>query len=289
MKQYLLKNKQLTATLKAEGAELMSLKKIDTEYIWNGNPEYWNRHTPVLFPFVGGLVEKKYSYNQQDYSLGQHGFARDCVFDVIEKSDDKIVFELHQNKDTLNVYPFDFKLQIIYTLTEDSLTTAYKVSNPSDKIMYFSIGGHPAYACPFKPEHKREDYQLVFNNNEQPQCQLLENGLRTDSYKKVFTEAGKLDISKNIFDDDALIFNPNPFEKVSFVHKSTDKTYLTVSFKNFPYLGIWSKNAEAPFVCIEPWHGIADHKNHNQKLEDKEGIITLQPNDTFDCEYIVTL
>jgi len=289
MEKYTLKNNKLTATFKNKGAELISLKNTETEYIWQGNPLFWQRHTPVLFPFVGGLVKETYQYKQQNYSSGQHGFARDCTFNVIEHNETKIIFELKASTKTLAVYPFNFTLQIIYTLTENALSTSYSVSNNSDQKIYFSIGGHPAYACPFKSEHTREDYKLVFDNDEKPNCQLLNQGLRTNQFKDVFTENGSLDITKTLFDDDALIFNPNPFEKVSFVHKKSNKTYLSVIFKNFPYLGIWSKNSEAPFVCIEPWHGIADHINHNQKLEEKEGIISLESQQKFDCEYTVVV
>lgn len=287
---YILKNAFLTAEFKTEGAELISLKdKNGVEFIWNGNPDFWNRHTPVLFPIVGGLKENTFFVGNNKYKMSQHGFARNSVFSVVSKSETTLVFELTSNQKTLENYPFEFVLQIQYTLNNNGLDTKYIVKNPSDSELLFSIGAHPAYACPFDKNHTREEYILIFDNDTAPESQLLENGSRTGETEKVFSQGGILDLPKNVFDNDAIVLNPNPFSEVSFVHEPTGKTYMSVTFNNFPYLGIWSKNQEAPFICIEPWHGIADHKDHNQQLKDKEGIIALDANKEFSCNYFVTV
>ena len=286
---YTLQNKYLKAVFKPQGAELISLTKNETEYIWQGNPEFWNRQAPVLFPFVGAEKNNSYIYNNVSYSIGQHGFARDKNFTVVSQDDNSIVFGLKPDEDSKTKYPFDFTLQLKYTLTNDGLTTAYSVQNPSDQDLYFSIGGHPAFNCPFEKEQTREEYILMFDNDANPESQLFIAGLATDEHSKVFKQGGILELSKTIFDKGAIVFNPNPFSEVSFIHQPTGKTYMSVEFKNFPFLGVWSASKEAPFVCIEPWHGIADHVNHNQKLTEKKGIIRLATKENFNCEYSILI
>lgn len=286
---YTLENKFLKATFTSQGAELISLKKEDTEYIWQGDPTFWNRHTPVLFPFVGGLKNKSYTYKDVSYTMGQHGFARDKNFSLAEQNENSITFELKADEETLKIYPFDFIFKIKYTLTNNGLSTSYFVENPSQEDLYFSVGGHPAFNCPFEKNQTREEYLLMFDNNETPEAKLIEGSLIGNESYKVFDKGGILELPKNVFDNDAIVFNPNVFSQVDFVHEPTGDTYLSVTFKNFPYLGIWSKNQDSPFICIEPWHGIADNIDHNQEITEKEGIIKLNAQQTFDCEYQIII
>ncbi|MEN8764648.1 MAG: aldose 1-epimerase family protein [Wenyingzhuangia sp.] len=288
MKYYTLENQFLKATFKTKGAELISLKKENTEYIWQGNPKFWNRHTPVLFPFVGALKNNTYSYNGETYHMGQHGFARDQDFELKEKEATKITFELAANKETLKVYPFHFVLQLTYTLTNNELVTSYRVKNTADQALYFSIGAHPAFNCPIDKNQTREDYVLKFDCDQTPASKKIEEGLIGNKSFPVFKHKGIIELTKNLFDKDALIFDPNPFSEVTLIHKATGKKELSIEFRNFPYLGIWSKNQESPFICIEPWQGIADNVNHNQELRDKEGILKLPKQQSFHCEYKIS-
>lgn len=288
-KLFFLENKHLKATFKTQGAELTSLFGNGIEYIWTGDKAFWNRHTPVLFPFVGSEKDNTYIYKKTKYSIGQHGFARDREFNITEHSKTSITFQLTSDVGSLKIYPFAFILELKYTLVGKTLTTSYRVKNPQQENIYFSIGAHPAFKCPFETSHQREDYSIEFDTFDTPESQTINDGLRTDESYAVFKKEGFLDLTKNIFDKDALVFNPNPFSKASFIHNPSGKTYLSIEFKNFPYLGIWSKNQESPFVCIEPWHGIADHENHNQELTQKEGIILLKKKESFHCEYLINI
>ncbi|MGY6650469.1 aldose 1-epimerase family protein [Wenyingzhuangia sp. IMCC45574] len=290
MANYTLENDFLKATFTTAGAELISLKSNQgIEYIWNGDATHWGRHTPVLFPIVGGLKDNTFFVEGEKFEMKQHGFARNSEFNVISQTEDSLTFELTANSETLKLYPFDFVLHLEYTLSSKGLNTKYTVKNPANKELIFSIGAHPAYTCPFEEGQTREEYMLVFDNDAAPESQLLIDGSRDGSTLEVFNQGGLLDLPKTIFDHDALVLNPNPFQEVSFVHEPTGKTYMSVTFKDFPYLGIWSANAEAPFICIEPWHGIADHIDHNQELKDKEGMISLAAKEEFTCEYLVTI
>jgi len=288
-KQYILQNEFIKASFKLLGAELTSLVSNGIEYIWNGDSTFWNRHTPVLFPFVGSEINNLYTYKDIPYTIGQHGFARDKEFSVTQQTTTSITFQLVQDDTSLKIYPFDFILELTYTLTNKTLTTSYSVRNPSKEKLYFSIGGHPAFKCPFEIDHQRDDYNIQFDTLDTPMSQSIKDGLRTDNEYSVFKEKGNLQLTKDIFDKDALVFNPNPFSKATFIHKPSGKKYLSIEFKNFPYLGIWSKNRKSPFVCIEPWYGIADHVDHNQDLTQKEGIILLESNESFYCEYLISI
>lgn len=285
MSQHTIANQFITATFNSKGAELSSLQAKNIEYIWQANPEFWNRHAPILFPFVGSEKNGTYFYKGKSYQMGQHGFARDKEFTVTSQQEDSITFLLSDDENTLKVYPFKFNLYVTYTLNFKTLDIHYKVENPSTDKMYFSIGAHPAFNCPLEKDQTREEYFILFDNEATPEAQMLQNGLRTDNSYKVFEDTGILDITKDRFDKDAIVFNPNPFNKATLVHEHTGDSYVTVTFENFPYLGIWSKNQDAPFVCIEPWYGIADHENHNQELTEKEGILSLESNQTFECAY----
>ncbi|MDY7396808.1 aldose 1-epimerase family protein [Aureibaculum sp. 2210JD6-5] len=286
--EYVLKNKFLTLVVKAKGAEMTSLRTENREYVWQADPEFWPRHAPILFPIVGRLVDHEYTYNGKTYAMKQHGFARDNDFKMIDRTENSITFEQVATEKSKEIYPFDFVLQVKYTLSEKSLITKYVVKNPlENEDLYFSIGAHPAFNCPFEEGQARNEYELIFDKALAPESEDKTKGLRINKTNKVFEEKGKITLHDSIFNNDALIFNPNPFSKVTFVHKLTQKKYLSISFKNYPYLGIWSPNETSPFVCIEPWHGITDSEDHNKELKEKEGIIKLMPNNTFNCEFIV--
>ena len=288
LQKHILNNDFLKVIVNEKGAELSSLSTSEREYIWQANPDFWARHAPILFPVVGRLIDHEYFYKNKAYTMHQHGFARDSNFKVIESKTTHMVLELNANDKTKKLFPFDFKLQVTYTLVQSSVRVEYRILNPSEhEDLYFSIGAHPAFNCPFESEHHRNEYQLVFDRALEPESETIVEGFRVSETTKVFEHKGKLMVNDSIFDNDALIFNPNPFSKVSFIHEPSQKEYLSVVFKNFPYLGIWSSGKEAPFLCIEPWHGITDHKKHTKELSQKEGIIRLLPGKTFSCEFTI--
>ncbi|WP_452224012.1 aldose 1-epimerase family protein [Lacinutrix chionoecetis] len=283
-------NDNLKVSIKTKGAELTSIKVDTTEYLWQGNPEFWNRQSPILFPIVGRLKDHEYTYNGKTYKMPQHGFARDNEFHVVAKSKNSITFEQIATETSKAIYPFDFVLQIQYVIHDKTLAVNYLVKNPSAKDdLYFSIGAHPAFNCPIEKGQKRSEYQLVFDTDAMPKTQDKDDGLYKDQWTQYFKEPGILELPNTVFDEGSLTFNPNPFSKVTFVHKPTNKQYLSVTFKDFPYLGIWSINNKSPFVCIEPWFGIADHVNHNKDYKRKEGVLKLAPNKTFTSSYTIEI
>ena len=279
-------NEYLTASFHVRGAELASLKKAEQEYVWQAHPEHWARHAPVLFPIVGKLKDNTYLLKGAKYEMGQHGFARDQEFEVVSHDAETIVFALKATEETLKLYPFRFELRIEYSLSGSSLQIAYQVQNTGREAMPFSIGAHPAFNCPLTAEEQRSDYWLSFPQHETFMTHRLISGNFSGVSEKVGA-GNELRITDQLFDQDALVFKGLKSTSVSL--QSSKQKWLTFYFEGFPYLGIWSKSARSPFICIEPWYGLADHKDHNQDIYQKEGILMLSGQSLFSCDYQIRI
>src|SRR5579871_168498 len=165
---YSIENDKLSISVSTKGAELQSIfhKKFKIEYIWSGDPAFWGKKSPVLFPIVGTLKDDTYLFNKKSYHLTRHGFARDLEFEVINHTGDSVTFSIKSNFSTLKQFPFEFEFSVRYTLTEDQLTVTYIVKNNSSGDCYFSVGGHPAFKVPLVEETSYDDYYLEFNEDE---------------------------------------------------------------------------------------------------------------------------
>jgi galactose mutarotase-like enzyme len=287
-------NNFLKVDIKSKGAELSSLRHNGKEYLWQGDTAFWKHQSPILFPIVGRLVDHEFIYKGKTYPMKFHGFAWKNNFKVIEKSSNSITFELTSSDKIKETYPFDFILHVKYILKNKSLQVEYTISNTSNTDdLYFSLGSHPAFNCPVENGHKRDEYQLVFDVDSMPKSQDKAGGLFIDQYTQYFKKPGVLKLQDTTFNKGALVFNPNPFSKVTLVHKPSQTEYLSVFFKNHPYLGIWSaknkNNKVTPFVCIEPWYGVADKASHNKDYTQKEGVMKLTPNDIFNCSFRIEI
>lgn len=275
-------NSILKASIKHAGAELFSLKdNQENEYIWEGNPDFWGKHSPVLFPIVGTLKNNTYTIDEKEYQLPRHGFARDMDFELIEKTENKAVFSLQSSEETLQKYPFEFELQLIYTLNENALELEYKVINKGKEKMPFSIGAHPAIAL---PDHF-ENYALQFEKEENLKYYLLENDLISSKTKILETKNNVVPLNYELFRNDALIFKTLESKSLTILNNS--KPYVKVDYYDFPSLGIWTKE-NAPFICIEPWLGYSDTDENTGDLYQKEGILTLEANKDFSAKFSIT-
>lgn len=286
-----LENNQLEVEISCNGAELTSLhsKLNNIEYLWYGDADFWNRHAPILFPIVGRLIDNEYFIDDIKYIMNQHGFARDMVFNVTKASKEMVNFELHSNEETLKLYPFNFKLNVEYRLNSGNLEISYTVKNSDSKEMFFSIGAHPGFNCPLHRDESMEDYFFEFDQPETSSVSVLsKEGYITNQEKPLLNENNIIPLSKSLFKNDALIFKNIKSSKISLKSKRNPNG-ITVSFPGFPYVGLWSKPTGAPFVCIEPWCGIADSYGHNGDLKLKEGIIKLEPDNEFKCTYTISV
>lgn len=276
-------NSILTAQINHLGAELFSLKNNQNkEYIWEGNPDFWGKHSPILFPIVGTLNNNSFHYQGVDYHLSRHGFAREMEFTLVEKSATSATFRITSNAETVKKYPFEFELDLIYTLSKNRLIIEYKVSNTSNTAMPFSIGAHPAFALP----NVFEKYALEFTTDDSLVYFLLENDLISNTTKTISLHNNQLPLAYELFANDALILKKLQSNAVSILENS--KPILKVSFENFPSLGLWTK-PNAPFLCIEPWFGYSDTKESNGNLFDKEGIQILEQEATFESRFSIEI
>lgn len=276
-------NKNLKASIKHAGAELFSLISHEgQEYMWNANPDYWPKHSPILFPIVGSLKNETYTFNQKEYHLPRHGFARDMEFQLIEKTESSAVFSLLYNEETLRKYPFKFELQIIYSLEENKLKIAYKVINKEERELPFSIGAHPAFALP----EEFSNYSIQFEKEEKLEYSLLENGLISTVTETLTTSENVVPLHYKLFEKDALVFKT--LESNSLTIFENTKPYLKVDFKEFPNLGIWTKE-NAPFICIEPWFGYSDTTEKFGDILKKEGILILEANQIFSTSFNIEI
>lgn len=266
-----LQNEQLEVVINARGAEIQRVysKEFRVEYIWDGNPAFWAKKSPVLFPIVGQLINNTYYYNDISYTLPRHGFARDMEFTVESSTAINATFLLESNEETLKAFPFYFQLRIHYQLDGSTLQVTYDVTNTDTKAMYFSIGGHPAFATPISEQVPYSSYYLEFEHLETTPRYRLKDGI-IDGATAFLNNEHTIPVSYPLFYNDAIILKNLRSTSVSL--KNTTNTHgVTVTFKGCPFLGIWSAK-DAPFVCIEPWNGITDTQGHNQQLTDKEGI-----------------
>jgi galactose mutarotase-like enzyme len=276
-------NSNLTVQINHFGAELFSLKNSENkEFIWEGNPAFWGKHSPILFPIVGTLKNNSFHYKKSEYHLSRHGFARDMEFELIEKSDESAAFSLISSIETKKMYPFDFELQICYSLVENKLNIDYKIINKNDFIMPFSIGAHPAFALP-KPLEK---YALLFEHNEILTSYELENDLLSDNFSTIKMIDNQVPLNYSLFEKDALIFKK--LESKSITILENQNPLLRVRFDNFPNLGIWTKG-NAPFLCIEPWFGYSDTVHSTGNILEKEGIQLLETKKSKECNFSVEI
>lgn len=291
MAKHIVTNGKISIGVNDFGAELCELKdsQTDQNYMWNADPAYWKRYSPILFPIVGSLKNKEYTYNGKKYTMSQHGFARDCDFQLVEKTDTKIVHRLVASEATKEVYPFDFSLEITYELDDRIVNVIWKVKNEDQVRMPFSIGGHPAFLCPLYRGEKQTDYYIQFDTEKEITCKKIdENGLAKLDESIIALDHGILPITEHLFDEDALVIEKNQAHKLSLLTPDK-KPYLTVTF-DAPLFGVWSPaKKNAPFICLEPWYGRCDGVDFDGTLEEREWGQSLEPKEEMVYKYSIQI
>lgn len=288
-----LKNEVLTVQVSEHGAELQSIKKGATEYLWQGDPAYWGRRSPVLFPIVGSVWEKRYRVEGVEYELGQHGFARDMEFKLVSATETEVRYRLESDDETLSKYPYKFVLEIAYRLHGNSLDVIWEVTNPdSSKDLHFQIGAHPAFIYPDYDKQKKERGYLVFDRTEGLECiRIKEKGcvdLQT-KYPLEIPADGKLPLASDTFDAiDTIMLQDSQIRKTA-LFRADGTPWLSVNF-DAPVVGIWSPPGKvAPFICLEPWYGRCDCAGYEGEYQDKDWINTLAPGQKFSSVYTIEI
>ena len=280
-----LENELLKVTIGLQGAELKSVynKENRLEYLWNGDPLFWNRSAPHLFPIVGELKNGSYLHEGKTYKLPRHGFIRNLHPAVLNQQQHAVEFEFCAGEDTLAHFPFHFSLRIKYELSGNEIKTTYLIFNPDSKTLFYSLGAHPG----FKVHTKLEDYAIEFELDEDTDRYFVRQGLIANHYENFKTQNRNLFLKKEFFSDDALVFKNLNSSGVKLYHVNTGKGVVVKWDKKFSYFGIWTQPDCDEFLCLEPWAGIADHSNFQQEFKFKEGIRALDAygSDQFELSY----
>lgn len=265
----------ISATVVGQGAELVSLRDADgTELLWQAGPA-WRRHSPVLFPIVGRLRGDRLRHRGQNYPMTQHGFARDRRFAWVQRTPSSCTLVLTDDAESRIHYRFAFRLAVSYSLASRQLGVTFEVANTGDEMLPASIGAHPAFNWPLLQELPKEAYRLTFADNEPAPIRRLKDGLMVPTPQPTPIEGRTLALSERLFDDDAVILDRPASTSVRYAAERSPS--IEMSWHGFNELGIWSKPGGAPFLCIEPWHGVASPVDFDGEFTDKPGVMPIEP------------
>ena len=278
-----IENEFLKIGVRELGAELSSVysKNEDFEYLWQGDASVWSGRSPILFPIVGRLMDDRYCLDGKEYSLKKHGFARNSEFEF-SSGDKDMTFRLKDSKKTKESYPYSFELSVNYSLDGRTLIVKHEVCNTNATTMYFSLGAHPGFNCEMGDilEFECEEYAETEKID-------LETALRLPERFPVLKNEKEIIITKDIFNEDALILSNLKSSFVTLKSPNHDRT-VKVTFGGAPYLGIWAKPG-APYVCIEPWYGVNDSTVKANDFSQKEHVVSLPAGESFSFTWTATV
>ncbi|GAB1449253.1 aldose 1-epimerase family protein [Bacteroidota bacterium] len=267
------------------GAELISAVHLGNrqEFIWTGEAAVWPRHTPVLFPFVGKSASNTIRLNNKSWPMSQHGFARDQVFEINELYTDLVSFSLVGNAEKYPNFPFPFLFRISYHLEGDKLTITYSITNTGDEDLHCSVGAHPGFLLPVA---SLDHFSIWFEKDGSGEVSFLKDGLISGEKRRLDFPNNTLPLSSELFKDDALVFENLESRKILLAKNSGDYG-IEMEYPDFPYLGIWAKYPNESFVCLEPWHGLADEYNFTGDFSQRKGMMCLPPESTKELSYSI--
>lgn len=281
-----------TAEIQPRGAQIASFKTASgREVIWQADPNVWAQHAPVLFPVCGSVKDNQISIDGQMYPMTKHGFTRNPEFQVAKQGDDFVELILTPTEESKPMYPFEFVLHVTYTLQENGFTTTFLVENRSDKVMPFCVGGHPGFVCPMENGAEFSDYRLVFPQVENGVNSLAPGGYLIDGFEQLPLQDGTtLPLNYELFDQrDALIFTQLKSRSVDLLHKDSGKG-IHFTFPKMEVLAVWTKpGAHAPYLCLEPWHGMPGQVTESGRFEDKPFATHLQPGRCYKTWFTATV
>lgn len=275
----------LTASIDTMGAQLMSLRKGESEYLWQGDSNWWPRRAPILFPIVGVLKDSKAESAEGTISLARHGLARLNQFEVVEQSPSSVTLQLKSTEETRKSYPYDFELKLIFSVAGDTLTQTYEVTNPANVVLPFTLGAHPAFNIPIPGVEAAslDQYHLLFTRSWTSfGPSITDEGLCDyTTPQRLTVNSDTLPMSWELIDREKTItLEDVPDRRITLATSTethSEAHGIQMDFEGFDYLGIWSAAPGCPFVALEPWCGIADTVDCDGIFEHKPGIISLEP------------
>ena len=277
-----LRSGAIEAAIKADGAELCSLRNEGIELLWQAGPA-WPRHSPLLFPIVGRLKDDRLQHRGKTYPMTQHGFARDVRFEWAEQGATSCKLVLVDTPETRARYPFAFRLEVTYTIENAGLKVAFDISNTGDETLPASIGAHPAFNWPLLPGLEKEAYALTFSDEEPAPIRRLAGGLMRAKAEPSPVRGKTLPLSERLFEDDAVIIDQLASRSVRYAADRGPS--IEMSWEGLLQLGVWSKPDGAAFLCIEPWHGFASPSEFDGEFAGKPGLMHVAPGATRSLSY----
>lgn len=288
----ILKNEFLEVELNPKGAEIIKIigQQDQVNYMWKRDPQLWANSAPILFPIVGALQNNECRIDGQTYSMTQHGFSRHNVYQENQISDTCVEFELTPNEEILKQYPYLFDLKVIYTLKNNCLECRMVVKNTDNRMIYFQIGGHPAFACPFYENESSNDYYIEFECHESLNQKLLDiphHGM-SDQEELLFDKEKRFFIRQQMFNNDAIVIKDFKSKYVSLKSLNHNKS-IRFYMENFNHLGLWASKHVGGLLAIEPWVGHTDYVGFTGEFKEKEGVVALNEGEEFTCQFTVEI
>lgn len=286
-----IKNNYLTVRIDEKGAELSSIQDISgNEYLWQGDPQYWEDRAPNLFPYIARLTEGKYTLNGQTYHMDIHGFAKDTVFEAEQISDREIVFSIRDTEKTRKHYPYAFRFSITYALQDNKLSVKYGVENTDEKIMYFGVGAHPGFCVPLEAELDFADYYLEFDVPSAAKRVGFSEDCFINGDDRAFDmeEGVRLPLHHDLFDDDAIVLVD--MAKAVTLKSDQGNKSVRVEYPDMDYLGLWHwPKTDAPYICIEPWSSLPSRKDVVEDFASQPSLLSLEAGGSYQNEIIITM
>lgn len=281
---------KMSAVIDTYGAQLRSLRYREHEYLWQGDPAYWEEQSPLLFPFIGRFTEGRYTLHGASFPMSIHGFAKLSEFDAVDVGERCITFELRDSETTRAVYPCTFRLAVTYALRDDGLDVSYRVTNPSGESIWFGIGGHPGFQVPLEDGLTFDDYYLDFTPTHLPSRVGHTDACFLSGMDMPFPleDGHVLRLHHDMFDDDAIVLK----DVADTVTLRSDRGTCSVTLRSFhlPYLGLWhAPCTDAPYICIEPWTSLPSRQDIVEEFTCKSDLICLDAGDTFRAGWSVDL
>lgn len=285
----LIANECLCVRISALGAEMQSIRDRDgTEFLWGGNPAYWQGRAPTLFPYIARLTEQTYTLNSRPYRMGIHGFAAQSRFMLESQTEDTAVFLLCDNAKTRAMYPFRFAFRVSYSLEGERMSVGYTVCNTGEEPMYFGVGGHPGFALPFEAGLAFEDYFLEFDEAAAPVRIGFSEACFVTGDDAAFPLDGgtRLRLAHRLFDRDAIVLK-NAAKGVTLKSARGAKA-IRVQYPDMRYIGFWhAPRTDAPYVCIEPWTSLPSRQGVVEELTRQKDLVMLPRGETYRNVWVI--
>lgn len=274
---YEIRGEQISAVIDSLGAQLMSIKKENTEYLWQGDAEYWADRALTLFPYIARLTDGKYQYQGREYKMDIHGFAKDSEFQLIERKENEVILEICDTSETKKCYPFSFRFQVTYKIEGNRLSVSYRVENCQEETIYFAVGGHPGFQVPIEKGLRFDQYRLRFPESEKiTRIEFTPDCFLTGKESVWELEQGKIKkLQHSLFNQDAIVIKDSG--NIVQLYAPDGKRSVTVEYPDMKYLGIWhTPGKEAPYVCLEPWSALPSRKGIIEDLATQPDLTALE-------------